>query len=455
MSPSIINIFLWVPFAIVLFIAAIIFCISGYKRGIWRALISLGITMVSALISVLISKLIAGVLSGGVYTSLSAMLPEEALEVGFVVTLVQAMVQAIVAILLFSAIFFVLTLIFKIVGNVVKQDALRVENKGMKWAGLGVRAVDAVLYTFLLLLPLYGTLGAYMPTAQTLIKMDGEENQEMMLYLSAVTDHPLVAASNDTPIGMVYGQLASVKTKGADISIPEVVDAMETTMTKFEALSKAPEEQFDEACLDLVKHLKENVVEADWCYDLMKETSVLLKNEIASNMQNASPEEVKSMETVVGILDMSKEEFSENGVVVLDFVEYALQTDLMTKFDEGNVEAIQTDEFYKEAATFLNATELTSEIKKYCISELVSSLVDNNEEAVSQIMNTYNNDALTTEEMQKQEIESLISLVDASTKEEVEAAVKNIPSIDGEKVLEYLVLPETDVAPETVVTPAN
>ena len=442
MSPSIISVILWVPFILIFVIAALIFCISGYKKGLWRALISLGITILSAVLSFFLSKIIAGNVAYGVVQTVEGILqgmnnPSMAAAMAVLKTLLPSLIQAILAVAFFAVIFFVLTFILKLIGNAIKRDALQVENVGLKWGGLGVRLVDAILYTVLLLLPLYGTLGTYAPTIQTVVGLAGGEDAEFLkAYLSEITNHPMVGATNNSIIGDIYGGLMdSSGTTNPDgstnVNVNEVVDAMDTTLVKFEALQTATnEEEFKDACLDLVTHLKDNVIEADWSYDIINETTTVLKDEIVNNMQDASPEEIKQVETVVEMLDMTKEEFQENGVVMLDFVEYALTNNVMESLESGDMSALQNEEFYEEAATLLNATEKTNEIKKYLITETVSTMVGGDAAAVEEIMSSYDDSAVTTPEAQKQEIQAWIEITTAETEEEAIAALKNIPTLD-------------------------
>lgn len=443
-SPSVISIILWAPFVVVFLISALIFCIAGYKKGLWRALISLGITVVSAVISFFLSKLIAGIVAGGIVTTVLAMLPAEEVGVAIIKTLIPSLVQAILAVVFFAGIFFVVTLIGKIIGNVVKRDALVVDHPGLKWGGLGVRLADAILYTVLLLLPLYGTLGTFAPTVQTLLKFGGEETAFLAEYLGAVTNHPMVGMSSNSVIGDVYGGLmdASGTTNpdgSTNVNVNEVVDAMDQTMVKFEALQSATtDEEFEDACLDLVTHLKENVVEADWSYDMIQETTTILKDEIVNSMADASPEEIKQVENVVGMLDMSKEEFQENGVVMLDFVEYALKNDVMDSLETGDMSALQTEEFYQEAATMLNATEKTTEIKKYLISETINSVFEGDAETANKIMESYDDSAVTTPEAQQQEIEAWLEITTAENQEELAEALLNIPTLDSDLINDAL-----------------
>lgn len=445
LSPAVISIILWAPFLVVFLVAAIVFCISGFRKGLWRALISLGITIVSAILSFFLAKIVAGVVAGGIVASITAMLPAGNVAVGMVKPLLPSMVQALLSIAFFAVIFFVITLIGKIVGNLVKKEALLVDDVRLKWGGLGVRVVDAVIYTILLLLPLYGTLGTYAPTVQTVLNFVGGEAAAFSEYIGAVTNHPLVDVSTNSVIGDVYTGLSDASgganngQSGGNVNITDVVDVVDDAMEKFEALSSATtDEEFEAACLDLVTHLKDNVIEADWSYDLIQQTTVVLKDEIVNSMTDATPEEIKTVETVVDMLDMSKEEFQENGVVMLDFVEYALKNDVMSSMETGDMTSLQTPEFYQEAATMLNATEKTTEIKKYLISETISGVFSGDTEVANKIMESYDDSAVTTPEAQQAEIKAWLEITTAQSQEELVDALLNIPTLDSNLINEEL-----------------
>ena len=437
MSPTIINVILWIPFGLVIFIAGLIFCITGYKKGLWRSLISLGVTFVSALISMLLAKIIAGVLAKGTINSILSMMPAEDLETTLVASVMRNMVQAFIAIALFFVIFFILTLILKLVSNAIKREELITQEKGLKWAGLGVRAIDAVVYSLLLLLPLYGTLGAYVPTAETVLKMTAGE--EALVYLSAVTEHPLVAVSHGTPVGAVYNQLAKVKSEnGVALSLPEVVGAMEETVEKFQALSTATEDNYDEICLDLVKHLRDNVVEAEWSYGLVKEATTVFKNEIVNNMDGADSEDIEAVSKVFDLLDMTEEEYKDNGVVMLDYVEYVLENNLIESLEVGDAASLNNETFYKETAAFLNATEQTVAIKKHVLTKFVSEICNDDEEAIKKIMDSYNDATVTDAAAQQKEVEVLIKMMTSDSPEAAIEVLKELPSLDSSLIEETI-----------------
>ena len=166
--------------------------------------------------------------------------------------------------------------------------------------------------------------------------------------------------------------------------------------------------------------------------------TVVLKDEIVNSMQGASAEEIKTVETVVGMLDMTKEEFQENGGIMLDFMEYALTNNLMDSLETGDMTALKNEEFYQETAAFLNATDQTTEIKKYLISETVNSIFEADKETANKIMESYDDSAVTTPETQKQEIEAWMAVTTAETQEELKEALLNMPTLDSDVISEAL-----------------
>ena len=102
MSPDLIQWILYVPFLVVAAICGTIFCIKGYRQGLWRALISLGITVVSLILSLIFASILGSALSGAVF----GLIPESAFEdvgpfASFVSTLVQGLTKDALAILFF------------------------------------------------------------------------------------------------------------------------------------------------------------------------------------------------------------------------------------------------------------------------------------------------------------------------------------------------------------------
>ncbi|MBQ4323029.1 MAG: CvpA family protein, partial [Clostridia bacterium] len=207
MNPELLNLLLFAPFLLVVLITGLIFCIKGYKQGLWRALISLGITVVATVLSLLLSRLLAGILSGPIL----GMIPE--IDLGdmaafndFAQSFVQGLVQEVLAILLFGIILFICLVVLKIVGNHVKRDFLKTESKGMKWGGFGIRVLDTVVVTILLLLPLYGTLATYVTPAAKVSEMAWGADSTAVKLLSQVANNPIVSLYKAGPAAWVQAR---------------------------------------------------------------------------------------------------------------------------------------------------------------------------------------------------------------------------------------------------------
>lgn len=239
-----VNLALWAPFALIMLVIGIIFCINGYRKGLWRALLSLLATVVSAVISVFVSPLIAK----NVVASASGLLAEIGIigEIGkvsaelaeMVDELVNGVAQSVVALVIFGLIFFVLTIILKIVSAKVKKAALLTEEKGLKFAGLGVRLLDTVLYALIMLMPLYGTLSAYTPAVSaamnsTFIEIEGSEEFEEPI--NVVSNHFLVRAEGVFPFSAAYNSLSVFSYGEANykVCIPEMVGVIETLLVHY------------------------------------------------------------------------------------------------------------------------------------------------------------------------------------------------------------------------------
>lgn len=434
-SPFMIQLILWIPFVVVLLISGAVFAYSGYKKGLWRALLSLGVTLVAALLSFGLSKLFAQILAAGVLAAVSEGFSATDPMVGILKTLLPSLLQALLAVFLFSGIFFLLTVGGKIAAIFVKKEDFPVENEQQQWAGLGIRAVDAIIFTILLLLPLYGSLGTFSPTLQAAFRMGGEETAVLAEYFGAISKHPLVGLSNGAVFGDVYHGLLHVSGTNEDgsakVNISEISKTMNTAMAKYDALQNASTaEEKEKACLELISHLKDNFVDADWGYDLIRGTTSILKDEVINSMEGVTKEEIKAIETVVSMLDMSKEEFQENGGVMLDFMEYAIQNDVMDNMSADKISNLCNETFYKETASFLNATPQTTEIKKYLLSTTLTQVLGGDTEAAEQIMESYDDSAITTSDAQQQEIEAWMKVTAADSKEEAKEALLGMPTLD-------------------------
>ena len=182
MPVKILSIALWIPFGIVFLISAILFCRTGYKRGLWRSLISLGATAVSASVSLLLAGLMAQPIAGALIAALEQRRALGELEAFR--PLLAGVVKSLLALIIFSVLLFITAIIAKVLADKYLKKYCMTDRKELRWGGLGVRLIDALLYTQLLLLPLYGTIAAYFPAVNTVMTATAQIREDETAHQS-------------------------------------------------------------------------------------------------------------------------------------------------------------------------------------------------------------------------------------------------------------------------------
>lgn len=340
-SPAVINLLLYVPFVLTVIVTGIIFCIKGYKQGLYRALISFGVTLLSAGSSLLISRLLSSLLWGAVAKRIPLdMFGDMEFLRDLLVSVLSGLVQSGIAILLFGLFFLIFLIVLKVVFNHIKKDALLPQNKGMKWGGLGVRVLDTVIVALLLMIPVYGPLATYLPPVESiLIVVEGEDSATAQ-YLSGVTDNGMVSLYQFGPASWVQGGLSDFKIGDVSVNLGEVAKASGTVIEKIGRLSTSQDRNEMLASIaDLSKFLRDEVVEEDWFYLVMGEA----KNAMAPALETLSEEEQVIAEQVMRVFDLPPEEFASSGVALLDFVTYSVESGAVDFLETGNPEAIPED----------------------------------------------------------------------------------------------------------------
>ena len=433
MDTSMLNLALWIPFGIVLVIVSLIFLPSGYKRGLWRALLSLAATVVSTVLSVLLANWIAPMLSGAIVKALPPMQTQDMpLSESMMQDLVRGVIGMVLALVLFSVFLFVISIIVKSVCNYAASDKLKVENKGLKWAGLGVRMVDAVVFSLLLVLPLYGTLAAYAPAAQAVITLQPEEPEEAA-YIDTVVTHPVVKASGTGPVAWTYNELSAIEVGGAKLDIAAMASSAEGLMSRVQAMSHASEEELLPMVQELISYAREEVIEQDWCYDLAMQAVDMLEQNIR---QSVPAEEQKLVDELLEICDVSKAEFRENADELLAFAEYILENRLMDR----ELEELAADEaFLARVGELINSTEQAVALKNLLIVTALKAELSFVDEAQ---INRLTKDILSSEPTDKalrtQEAKAFAAIFAASGPFELVQALGLHPAVDTNMVEQLL-----------------
>ena len=394
-----INILLWLPFLLTVMISGIIFCISGYKKGLWRALISFGATLISASISYFAAKLISPLIS----PNLIKLFPLEELDgMTFILPLISGIVNSVVSIILFAMFMLIVTIITKIIASRVKKDALITKECSKKLGGLAVRAADALIFATLLLLPIYGTIASYVPTITTLMSYsDDADASTALTYLKAISSHPVVNMTKPAPVSAVYDGLSAFDVKGTSVSLPKISKTVEETMSFFDnVLEKSPEEISKQGVV-VIDQFRENVVNQDWFYAISQEGF-----SAAAEMAESSD----AAEELNVLLDMSKEEFQANCSALLDVAEYVFEEDIFTEAvhqlesDEPDLTFVYSSGLDVKLGELLNSTEQMLMLKSFILSSSDGELPEN-------LAGLSSSEPITDPELQKEFGQSILAAI--------------------------------------------
>lgn len=412
MTPATLNLILWAPFLAILMISGLIFCISGYKKGLWRALISLGVTLLSAGLSILLANVLANVLAPTAMSMINVeeMFGELPISASAIQDIIKGLVGSVISLVLFVVLMFVLTFILKLVSNAIKRHSLITTEKGYKLGGLGVRFVDAVIYSLLLLLPIYGSIQAYVPTVQTILNfVEIEDSKEIKEYVDVLASHPVVLMTKPSPIAAVYKGLQNFKVNDAVVNIPEIVETAGKTVTMLDDLSKKDITELGKEDLEIIDHLRDNVVGEDWFYAVAGEAINSVKQEITTELD---PEDEYS-KMILELLDMDKESFEKNCTALLDIVELLIKHDLINMLQGDDIDVVKLYESgcIPDALRIVNENDQLLAIKTMVIKNAIAEMFSEQPEKAAAFLKTLKLEKLQTEDQLKAEAEAIGILI--------------------------------------------
>lgn len=357
MTPSMISMLLWAPFAFVMLIAGLIFISAGYKKGLFTALFSLVATLLAVIASLPLANLLGEILG-----ELLASVISQSDTYSAFVPVIAGVTKGVASVVLFGLLFFFITLVLKLLMQVIVGRRVEKTGGAMRAGGVVVRALDTVLYTLLLLLPLYGTLGVYGPTATMAVELlesaeelgDGSGSMsEVYAILKTVTDHPLVSVTTSTPITVVYDELAAFELDGGKVSPVEMMKTATEFSEKIGRVLEENNEDLEKDLTELIDFMDDAVLDAEWSYAICMSAF----DEISSSVQSQIPEEEKNSEygqMVLRVLDdlggITQKEYKKIGASGLDFLQAylnALAEEGRSLTDEG-----VTDAFFEKHGLF-------------------------------------------------------------------------------------------------------
>ena len=225
----------WAPFLFFAVICGIIFMILGFKRGSVRAAVSVVMTIVSSVISIVIAKIASVPLGKLIVDKVIHAITEGdtgILETARINALAEGLSGALVALIIYIPIFFLVSVIIKpIVSAIMKAVSPESENVFDRLGGMTIALVDALLFAFLITIPIYGTVAvcdevydaAEVILEKNLNKDNAVTNTEVFEIIDEFTDTPLVSLASTPPFSTAYNVLLTFKFEKASVCLPKTV----------------------------------------------------------------------------------------------------------------------------------------------------------------------------------------------------------------------------------------
>ena len=434
MSPELLSLILWIPFLLTVIIAGLVHCISGYKRGLWRALISLGAVVVSTVISIFAARLLAKVLTPVVMNLLPLDSFGEGVSAGMISMLAGSLVSMVLSIVLFGVVMFIISIILHIVSVKVQKDKLVATSKKMKFFGMGVGVVSAVLFACVWLSPVYGSLATVVPLAETVINMQESEDASdsfVAQCINSIKSHPIVKVSESGPVSVVYSSISYLSVNNASVSIVDMSNAIEEVTALVEEL-KGIDDPSDIAPIaaELIGIVKDTLVEQGWVYSFAQEivTEAKKSEEVGAILEDPIVSEL------LEILEAPEGVFKENVVAILDFAQYALENDVIKALEEEDMGMLYSSGIIQEAGKLANVSDESVKVKRLLMTALLSDVFDGDAEKAQSFIDKYALGKTMGAEEQLAEAEAiLVAVFDGSVAE----AIMRHPAF-GEAAVEEL-----------------
>lgn len=381
MSPTIssgtLQLLISLPFIVVAALVGIIYFISGYKKGLWRSLVSLGVTIVSIVLSVILAKVFAS----GASKSVIEMLPSDMLgDLDFFSTLIMPIitnaVTVILSCVLFVVILFILLIVLKLIANRLPIDALDIDQYspvGLRLGGMGVRALDTVLVTLMLLLPIYGTASLFSPIATVALSAADVDEPEIIETVEAVDDNFCVNFYKAGPGEWVLSSLSKTGSGTATVDIKEISHNLAEIVALYDEFLEADSnKERADALLDLAEYLEQNVVSEEWFHGLL-EASV---SEINTQIKTSSSKNAKELRKYKDILDADPQAVTESLISAVDVVKTAIKDEDFIEFMKDKKKDYNdlSRDFYKDVGDLLNENREIRDAKRILIEEKAEAM---------------------------------------------------------------------------------
>ena len=400
-----ISLLLWAPFLLVALIVGLIFCIRGYKKGVVHGAIALGATVVATILSLLLALLISPLLAKPFTPMVHSMMEDALTSMGSLFQslfsdLLEGIVAMIVATLLFPLLYLIVSITARWVAAKLSRGKFEPQSKGHRWGGLGVGALDALIYTLVLLLPLYGTIGSFAPTMGSLM------DEETGAVFNDIGNHPLASISGSGPLGFIYDKLTVISNDGTTIEPAKMVYDLSDIIRRLKAMMAKDPNEYGEEELQLIQDIRTSMVDSDWFYQLVKAFYEELK----------ATGQVELLDTDEK-LTLTKKEVKESGTLLMDLVATLLEAKIT-----GDTSSINEDSLITDISKILNSTPSAASFKYVLINYYVHTLAGDSDNGLAfrqEIMEKLSVTPLTDTKEMVQEGMAVMQLLDAGFTEPV------------------------------------
>ncbi len=398
MSATLLSLLVWLPFLLLAVTFGIVFAFLGYQRGSAKAGISLAVTLISTLLSVLLAKLVAGIFASSLAPAVRNLLGDyaEMMSGEHFSALVTGCASAAVSLVLFIPCFILVLILFKNLTSCVFTKKMPAPKKaGNKIGGLAIGIADALLLSFLLLLPLYGTLnlGSNVYGVITELTAGDSDNEEALNLpilslgtgaavrpvgaegsgmesgnpsynelLDALLNTPLSDIAGLPVFNDIYNNMASFTAPdGETVSVTETASTV-TKVASAVISYKNGEEGSKDAMISAMDHLEQVMTESSFFAGLACDVvSVAVgTGEDALPIQYA------------GLTD--KTVLQQDMKAIFTVARAAVESDLLGELisDEPDLTKVDVKAFSSGIATALNSTESIAQLK----ADLLNTVID-------------------------------------------------------------------------------
>lgn len=382
MSTAILQLIVWAPFLLVALICGIIFGILGYKRGSARAGISVGVTVISSVVAIAVSKLVsmlaAGLVSPYLVNFLSERAPE-GLEAAQMVSMATGLANGVCSVVLYIPVFLIVACILKPVVSSITKKLPAPKSVGNRLGGLSISLVDALIYSFLLLIPVYGTLALadnVLETAYVLSEdaKGGWDGQGTIGMVREIVSTPIVDLADLPPFSTAYDSLLTFKVEGSRVNLGSTVRSSCGLLRDVVRFSRGGDMSDKEALISILTKTERFLVKNEFITDFACTYGYGMLPKL--NVPGVGKVEISEYYPAISDSEMLREDIPALVGLMRAMVESGMLDALQSKdFDMSKVDSEMMSEAFGE--TFNHSPSiaaLKSRVVKALVSELTKEL---------------------------------------------------------------------------------